>query len=117
MRVLDRFSPVQAVALAAVVSLGVLGTAGCGHDNSDQPPTTVVTTPAPRNSTVVVPSGPGTAGAPGPTGAPGPAGAPGPSGASGTPGAAGAPGAPGASGSSGGAGTAGTTGGGGTTGQ
>ena len=56
MRVFDRFSAAQAIALAAAVGLGVVGTAGCGHDDNT-PPTTVVT-PAPRNTTVVVPGGP-----------------------------------------------------------
>lgn len=100
MRILD-ISPLHALGIAAVVSLGVLGTAGCGpKDDTSQPPTTVVT-PAPRNTTVVVPSGSGT---PGPAGAPGPTGAPGPAGASGAPGSPAAPGSPGS------AGTAGTTG-------
>lgn len=112
MRVLDKFSPMQALALAAVVGLGIIGTAGCAPKD-DTTPTTVIT-PAPHNTTVVVPASPG---APGPAGAPGPSGAagtPGPSGAPGASGAAGAPGAPGASGASGAAGTPGTTG---TTGQ
>ncbi len=40
MRILNRLSPVQAVALAAVVSLSILGAAGCSHDDSSQTPTT-----------------------------------------------------------------------------
>ncbi len=122
MRVLDisvfDISRVQVLALAAVVGLGVLGTAGCGHDDNSQPPTVV--TPAPRNTTVVVPGGsgtPGPAGAPGPAGRPGASGPAGASGASGAPGAAGASGGAGTAGASGGAGTAGTTGGAGATGQ
>ncbi len=107
----NKLSPAQALALSAVIGLGVIGTAGCGQkDDSATPP--VVVTPAPRNTTVVVPG----AGTPGPAGAPG---APGPAGAPGASGAPGAPGAPGASGASGGAGASGSAGtsGGGTTGQ
>ena len=114
----DKFSPAQALALSIVIGLSIIGTAGCGpKDDTANPP--VVVTPAPRNTTVVVPGGSGT---PGPAGAPGAPGAPGPSGAPGAPGPSGAPGASGASGASGTAGTGGATGaggaaGGGTTGQ
>ena len=95
MRILDKISPVQALALTAVIGLGILG-AGCGPKEDATPP--VVVNPAPRNTTVVVPGSPvppgpaGAPGAPGPAGAPGAAGA---SGASGAPGAAGAPAPPG----------------------
>lgn len=57
MRVMNKFSPVQAVALTAVLGLGILSTAGCGHDDSSQTPTTAAT-PAPRNSPAVLPPPP-----------------------------------------------------------
>lgn len=107
MRILDKLSPMQALALTAVIGLGILG-AGCTPKEDATP---VVVNPAPRNTTVVVPGSPappGPAGAPGRAGAPGAAGASGPSGASGAAGAAGAAGAPAPPGPA--AGTTGTTG-------
>ena len=92
MRILDKISPMQALALTAVIGLGILG-AGCApKDDTATPP--VVVNPAPRNTTVVVPGSPAPPGPAGAPGAPGASGAPGPAGASGAPGAPGAVGAP-----------------------
>ncbi len=81
MRILDRFSPAQALALAVTLGLGVLGTAGCSHDDTLDPPTVA----APQNAAPATAAQPDS----------------GPPGSSSTPGQAGSPSNPKAAGSSG----------------
>ncbi len=97
---ISKLSPVQVLAFSAILGFAVFGAAGCAQ--KDDTPAPVVVTPAPRNTTVVVPGSPAPPGPAGAPGAPGPAGAPGPSGAPGAPGPSGAAGAPAPSGPSGG---------------
>lgn len=71
MRVLDRLSLAQALALAVTLGLGVLGTAGCSHDDTLDPPA-VTTSP---NAAPVAAAQPDT-GPPGSSSIPGQVGSP-----------------------------------------